>query len=173
MKLSWRALLLVMVVYVLCVVVSSAYAADCVGTQKPYQTPTICGVPPMSGDTVLGACQAVLPHLGGTVTASGNACTFTADCGGGPRTVAQVCTVAGTTPPATTSTGTVTSTAVICNGTCTLAIKHSFENPTTAAPLTASMVGSYMDLWEAFLLLLVCIVGWRAVYSRFRIDYDH
>lgn len=155
----------------LCLASAVAFGATCTSGQKPYATPTICGIGPQTGDTVVQACNAVLPYLGGTVTASGNVCTFTGDCGGGPRTVAQVCEPAGTTPP-TTTTGTVTATGVVCNGTCTVTIKHEFEHPTTAAPLTASMVGDYMELWAAFMVAAVVILCAKAIYNRFRIDYE-
>jgi hypothetical protein len=106
---------------------SPAQAADCTSGQLPYATPTICGIPPKTGNTPTEACNGVLPHLGGSVTVTGLSCNFTADCGGGPRTVTQVCTVAGTTPPSTTATSTATS--VVCNGTCTLTIEHRITTP--------------------------------------------
>ena len=57
---------------------------------------------------------------------------------------------------------------VVCNGTCT--VTHTI---TPLPTLTAIKVDDYMQLFAAFLLSAVVILGAKALYKRFRVDYEH
>lgn len=56
---------------------------------------------------------------------------------------------------------------------CRVTVVHVIDWNAATAPLTPEHVADYMSLWMAFLVAAVAILGLKAVYKRFRIDYDH
>lgn len=58
-----------------------------------------------------------------------------------------------------------------CDGTCT--VTHVITMDPAQHELTAERVADYQSLFAMFLLAGVLILGAKALYKRFRIDYDH
>lgn len=62
-----------------------------------------------------------------------------------------------------------TSTAVICAGSCTVTHVVTVEG----LKLTATEVQDLVDLFYLFLVAAVAVLCGKAIYNRFRVDYDH
>ena len=63
--------------------------------------------------------------------------------------------------------GVASAQVIECASACTVTINHSFDT------LTPEKVEDYMALFAAFILAAAVVLGAKAIYQRFRVDYEH
>jgi hypothetical protein len=62
-------------------------------------------------------------------------------------------------------------TTVTCNGSCT--VTHVITVDLGGSGLSSQQVTDLVELWGLILVAAVIVLGAKALYKRFRIDYDH
>jgi hypothetical protein len=148
-------------------------AATCTSGQQPFSVTV--GTATGSGASAAAACTAAAAAKAAQVAATVNGTLTGMSCAlGNPAfgpsaygtgTVSEVCTVETTTPPST-STGGVTASAVICNGTCTLVLKPGADE------VSVTRIVDMGQLTMLFLVAGIAVLCVRKLGELFRVPHE-